>query len=352
VRAALGWGRRSTWLVLLVVSTFARSGLAQSDSDRATARRIATAGVEAYERHDYALAVEKLEKAFDILKAPSVALWLARALRQNGQLVAAAERFAEAGRLPIDRGNAAVQAAAQRDAAAELEALTPQIPLLVVQVPGVSASELTLRVDGRALSSAVVGEQQPVDPGKHHIEVRRGEQLASADVELARGETKVATLSFTERSSGAAPASGEHPNRNAAPASVTPAASDDLTPASTGGLSRRTWGYAVAGAGVAGLVVGGVFGYLTVQAKQEQIDKCASSNACLDRSGASSAHDSAVTKGAVSTVAFIAGGLATTAGIVLIATDKSAGREAPGPKLSLVTNLGPSAANVRLHGEF
>jgi hypothetical protein len=337
VRAALGWGRRSTWLVLLVVSTFARSGLAQSDSDRATARRIATAGVEAYERHDYALAVEKLEKAFDILKAPSVALWLARALRQNGQLVAAAERFAEAGRLPIDRGNAAVQAAAQRDAAAELEALTPQIPLLVVQVPGVSASELTLRVDGRALSSAVVGEQQPVDPGKHHIEVRRGEQLASADVELARG---------------AAPASGEHPNRNAAPASVTPAASDDLTPASTGGLSRRTWGYAVAGAGVAGLVVGGVFGYLTVQAKQEQIDKCASSNACLDRSGASSAHDSAVTKGAVSTVAFIAGGLATTAGIVLIATDKSAGREAPGPKLSLVTNLGPSAANVRLHGEF
>lgn len=347
--AAPAWRRRSAWLVLLVVCTFARSVLAQSDSDRATARRIATAGIEAYEQRDYALAVEKLGKAFDILKAPSVALWLARALRQNGQLVAAAERFAEAGRLPIDRGNAAVQAAAQRDAAADLEALTPQIPLLVVQVPGVSASELTLSIDGRALSSAVVGEQQPVDPGKHHIEVRRGEQLASADVVLARGETKVAMLSFTERSSGAAPASGEHQNRSGAPAPVTPAATNDVTSAST---SRRTWGYAVAGAGVAGLAVGGVFGYLTMQSKQDQLDKCPSSSACLDRSGASSAHDSAVTKGAVSTVAFIAGALATTAGIVLIATGKSAEREPPGPKLSLVTSMGPSAANVRLRGEF
>jgi len=326
--------------------------LAQSDSDRATARRIATAGVEAYEQHDYALAVEKLEKAFDILKAPSVALWLARALRQNGQLVAAAERFTEAGRLPIDRGNTAVQAAAQRDAAAELEALTPQIPLLVIQVPGVSASELTLSVDGRALSSAVLGEQQPVDPGKHHVEARRGEQLASADVQLARGETKVATLSFTERPSAAAPASGGHPNLSATPTPVTPAPSNDVTSASTGGVSRRTWGYAVAGVGVAGLVVGTVFGYLTIQGKQDQIAKCSSSSACQDRSGASSAHDSAVTKGAVSTVAFIAGALATTAGIVLIATDKSAGREAPGPKLSLVTNMGPGTGNVRLCGEF
>jgi hypothetical protein len=194
-----------------------------------------------------------------------------------------------------------------------------------------------------------LGEQQPVDPGKHHIEVRRGEQLASADVQLARGETKVATLRFTQQSSAAALPSGEHPNRSAAPDAVTPPAINDVTSAST---SRRTWGYAVAGAGAAGLVVGGVFGYLTLQAKQEQLDKCPRSSACPDRSGASSAHDSAITKGAVSTVAFIAGALATTAGIVLIATGKSAEREAQGPKLSLVTSMGPSTGNVRLYGEF
>jgi hypothetical protein len=350
---AQSWGRCSAWVALLVVSTFARSALAQSDSDRATARRIANAGVEAYQQQDYRLAAEKLEKAFEILKAPSVALWLARALSQQGQLVAAAERFAEAGRLPIDRGNASVQLAAQHDAAAELEVLTPQIPLLTIQVPGVNASELALSLDGHALSSAVVGEQQPVDPGKHHIEVRRGEQLASADVQLARGETKVATLGFVEPSSLAAPASSEHPtSTSAAHAPATPAASNSVTPADTGEVSRHALGLAVAGVGVAGLAMGGVFGYLALQAKHEQTDKCPSSSACLDRPGASSAHESAVAKGTISTIAFVAGALTTTVGIVLVATDKSAAQEAPGPKLSLVTNMGPSAGTVRLCGEF
>jgi hypothetical protein len=347
------WWRRSGWVALLLVSTFARSALAQSDAERATARRLANAGVEAYQQADYRQAAEKLEKAFEILKAPSVALWLARALSQQGQLVAAAERFAEAGRLPVDRGAADVQAAAQRDAAAELEALTPQIPVLVIRVPGVSASELTLSVDGRALSSAVVGEQQPVDPGAHHIEVRRGEQVASADVRLARGETKVATLSFVEPSSvAAAPASGEPPTSSAAPAPGTVAASDSAAPADSGKESRRGLGFAVAGTGVAGLAVGTVFGYLAIQAKQQQVDKCRSSSACPDRAGASAAHESAVTKGTISTIAFVAGALATTVGIVLVATDKTAAHETPGPKLSLVTNLGPSAANLRLCGEF
>jgi len=354
-RGTQWWGRRSGWVALLVASAFARSALAQSDAERATARRLANAGVEAYQQADYRQAAEKLEKAYEILKAPSVALWLARSLSQQGQLVAAAERFAEAGRLPVDRGNAEVQAAAQRDAAAELEALTPQIPVLVIRVPGVNASELTLSVDGRALSSAVVGEEQPVDPGNHHIEVRRGEQTASAEVRLARGESKVATLSFVEPSSvaAAAPTSGEPQTRSdAAPVRVTPAASNSATPADSGKQSQRGLGFVIAGTGVAGLAVGGVFGYLAIQAKQQQVDKCPSSSACPDRAGASAAHESAVTKGTISTIAFVAGALATSVGIVLVATDRSAAHEAPGPKLSLVTNMGPSAADLRLYGEF
>ena len=52
-------------------------------------------------------------------------------------------------------------------------------------------------------------------------------------------------------------------------------------------------------------------------------------------------------------VAFVAGALATTAGIVLgWRPTRAPGREAPGRKLSLVTNMGPSTANVRLCGEF
>lgn len=347
-----GWrARRSGWIALLVLSSMVRPGLAQSDSERATARRLANAGVEAYQQQDYRLAVEKLEKAFEILKAPSVALWLARALSQQGQLVAAAERFAEAGRLPVDRGNAGVQAAAQHDASVELEALTPQIPLLVIQVPGVTAAELTLSVDGHPLPSAVLGEQQPIDPGKHHIEARRGEQVASADVQLARGETKVATLSFDRSGSGAS-ASTAPPNDTASQGPVALSASTGAEPADAGKVSQRTVGFVTVGAGVAALSLSGVFGYLALQAKHDQTEKCASESMCADREGASAAHQSAVSKGMVSTIAFVVGAAAATVGIVLVATDKGSTHAAAAPKLSLRTDMGPSVASLRLCGEF
>jgi len=346
-----GWrGRRAAWVTLLVLSTMARSGLAQSDAERAAARRLANAGVEAYQREDYRVAVEKLQKAFEMLQAPSVALWLARSLRQNGQLVAAAERFAEASRLPVDRGDATVQSAAQRDAAAELDALTPQIPLLVIQVPGANASQLALSVDGRSLSSAVLGEQQPVDPGRHHIEARRGDQVASADVQLARGETKVATLSFDQPTAGASAAAT--PATDGAAQSPVTLSSDGDPSVDTQAVSRRTLGFVAVGAGAAGLAVGGVFGYLALQAKHDQTENCPSTGACPDRAAASTAHESAVSKGRVSTIAFAVGAAAATVGIVLIATDKTAERESAGPKVSLVTAMGPGVANLRLCGEF
>lgn len=122
--------------------------------------------------------------------------------------------------------------------------------------------------------------------------------------------------------------------------------------ADTGKISRRALGFVVAGTGAAGLAVGGVFGYLSLQAKHQQTDKCASATACPDPSGASAAHDSAVVKGRVSTVAFVAGALTTTAGIALIVMNGTVAHKAPGPKLSLVTDMGPGAASVRFGAEF
>lgn len=278
-----------------------------------------------------------------MLKAPSVALWLARALNAQGRLVAAAERYAEAARLPTDQGDATVQAAAQRDAAEELDALTPQIPNLMVQVPGAAQSELALAIDGQALPSAVVGEQQPVDPGKHHIEVRRGDQLSVADVELARGETKTATLRFTE--SGSAPTAAANDTPGQSTESVEPEGA--AARAGKSMPSQRALGFVVGGAGVAGLAVGGVFGYLALQSRQEQLDQCASPSDCPDHSGAATAHDAAVTRGTISTVAFIAGAAATTLGIVLIATAKTGAHEEPRGSVSLLTNDPPRDLDAR-----
>ena len=55
------------------------------------ARKLAEDGVAALQNGDAATAVQKLEKAHNMLKAPSVALWSARALAKRGLLIEAAE---------------------------------------------------------------------------------------------------------------------------------------------------------------------------------------------------------------------------------------------------------------------
>jgi hypothetical protein len=337
---------------VLLAASLAVPCFAQSDADRALARRLATGGVEAYEQRSYAVAAEKLEKAYQILKVPSVALWLARALSEQGRLVAAAERYAEATRLPTNQGDSDVQQAAQRDAAKELDALTPQIPTLVIQVPGVPAAELKLSLDGTVLPSAVLGEQQPIDPGKHHVEARYRNQVKVADAQLSRGQSRTAVLKFELQHSDA-PADPDPVKAPDAPvAAAVEVGPTQTPPTDRPPISQRTAGYALGGLGLSGLVVGGVFGYLAIQAKQTQNDRCSSPSSCPSHADAVTAHDAAQTRGTVSTVAFIVGAAASTIGVVLIATAKSPEHAPAAARLALCTNVSPGAAHLQIAGEF
>src|SRR6187402_1280765 len=67
---------------------------------RGAARQLGYEGIQDYQREDYRAATDKLERAYKMLKAPSLALWSARALEKSGKFVEAAERYLEATRLP------------------------------------------------------------------------------------------------------------------------------------------------------------------------------------------------------------------------------------------------------------
>src|SRR5688500_9280472 len=73
------------------------------------ARALGTSGVEAYLDSRYEQATDELEKAYAILRVPSLALWSGRALEKRGRLVEAAERYAEAADLQFPTGDAQVQ---------------------------------------------------------------------------------------------------------------------------------------------------------------------------------------------------------------------------------------------------
>src|SRR6516164_5582103 len=109
-------------------------------ANRALARQLGNAGVDAFQAGDFVAASEKLEKAYAILKAPSLGLWSARALKAIGKHIEASERYLEVTRLDAAGGDVSVQRKAQLDASLELDALRPKIPSLSIRLQGATVS--------------------------------------------------------------------------------------------------------------------------------------------------------------------------------------------------------------------
>jgi hypothetical protein len=307
------WGFLVLCGALLVPSL---AGAQQADdASRSAARAIGTAGVEAFQHGDYAAANDRLEKAYRVLRVPSLGLWSARALAKAGRLVAASERYRETMQLDVSEGNAAIQKQAQADASSDLDALVPRIPSVVIQVEGLQTGDLVLSLDGSPVSSALVGERRPVDPGKHVIEAHQGDRRANAEVVLAEGETKTVALSLQAGSAGAS-------------ASGSPTSTTDLNPPATDSGShpnklgpQKTAALVAAGLGVVGVVVGAVFG-LDSKSDHDQSNTgghC-TGNVC-DKQGLALSN-SARSAGNVSTVAFIVGAAGLAGGSVLWFTAK------------------------------
>jgi hypothetical protein len=203
----------------------------------------------------------------------------------------------------------------------------------------------------------VTGTSVPVDLGEHVVTFappgrpsveqrhvfREGEKSRHIRV-MVDAPTQDAAAPATA-SSPAAPVAGGSP----APTSTDPRAE---APSATPGRGQRIAGYAVGGAGLVGLAVGGLFGYLTISAKSDQVDNCGSPTTCPNYAAARSAHEDGKTDGLISTVAFIAGGAATGAGVVLLLTAGSGTSESGARPLRLAASATPGAAGVSLRGSF
>ncbi len=287
------------------------------DATRQAARNLGTSGVEAYQAQDYATASEKLEKAYRALKVPSLGLWSARALVKVGKLIEAGERYQEVSRLDLGGGDRAVQEQARADAEKELEQLAPQIPNIVVKVVGTDPEHTSITIDGAPLTTALIGEKRPVNPGKHQITAASGDESANGEMQLAIGQTKTFTIHF-----GVAPATAGDSPRTAqvsqqtetAPAAPQPAG---VAAAPASHSSRRTLGFVTIAVGGAGLALGGITGVLALGKKGDiddnprcQSNKCAPSESSLV--------DSYGSLRTISSIGFIAGAVVLAGGVVLL----------------------------------
>lgn len=322
--------------------------LAQSadDGNRQAARALGASGVDAYQAGNYAVASDKLDKAYRVLKAPTLGLWSARAFVKVNRLIEASERYLEVQRLTITTGEVAVQRQAQADAATEHAQLANQIPNIVVQVRGASENDVTIQLDGAEMSSALIGENRPVNPGRHSVVVTSLGRTVSAEVEIAAGETKPVTLDFNtgKQATGEAPGSPPRSAVAAAPVDTSPEPTAPTgSPAADSGAPgasspRRTLGFVALGVGGVGLALGGITGALALGKKGEiedsddcRADRCLPSEQDLV--------DSYLSFRTISTVGFIAGGALAATGLVLVLT-------APQRGASTALAIGPGSLSV------
>jgi hypothetical protein len=336
-RAMRHLGRRGTFgagvtvLWLLLGSAQARAQ-ADDSTTRASARQLGTAGVEAYQVGSYAKASEKLEKAYRILKVPTLGLWSARALKATGQYVQAAERYLEVTRLEVTGGDVALQKRAIVDAATELENLRPKIPSLTIAVKGVPARDVSVQLDGVAIAVELVGESQPINPGPHRVVVSHAGRQVTAEVSLAEGETKTSVLELPPL-----PAASATPVARAKAAPSSPSAPPaDGSPAveQHHGSTAGTLAWVSLGLGGAGLALGGVTGVLALGKRKsiDQSEHCADDRCLPSERELAESYNSLRT---LSSVGFIAGGVLAATGVVLLLTR-------PSPEAS--TDRGASAA--------
>jgi hypothetical protein len=283
---------------------------------RSAARALGYAGVDAFEKHEYETASDKLEKAFAILKVPSIGLWSARALLRLGRMVQASERYRLVGTLPTSGGELAVQQQAQADAARELRQLLPRIPSVVVLVDGGGASQVT--IDEAAVPVMLMGEHIPINPGAHRLIARRGDEVAAADLSLGEAEHKQVLLRFP------------------------PAPRPRAEPAPSSGGAQKTLGITSLALGGAALAAGAITGVVAVN-KKSSFDSNPACKSDMCPSSLQGEVDSYNQMRLISSISLLAGGiLVGTGGILLLTLPKSEER----------VSLRVTPASVTLIGSF
>jgi len=111
-------------LLLTIVGFGTGTARATDDSVKGAARALSNEAKRDFDAGRFEEAGRKFQRAYEVAKVPTLALWAARALAKHGQLVAASELYRQATRLTANDlwvGNAQQQA--QADAAKELAEL-------------------------------------------------------------------------------------------------------------------------------------------------------------------------------------------------------------------------------------
>lgn len=337
---------RFAWCLAAAVSLSAGAARAQPSADQAaTAEALFREARDLMAKGRHAEACPKFAASQKLDPGYGTQWNLADCLERSGRSASAWAAFREAADMAHKAGQAEREAKAVRranDMEKKLERL-----VIAVKAP---APGLEVKRGGVSIDAAAWGTPLPVDPGKQVVEASApGKKPFSAEVQTA-GPGKSVTVEIPPLDDSPAPVEAAAPPAPGAPLAAPPPPVDDNEGAST----RRTLSYVAGGVGLAGVVVGSVFG-LSASSKwnEAQDDHCRTASLC-DETGLELADD-ARRSATISTLGFVLGGVGLAAGVALFVTSRGHGDHAPvAARLTVVPVLvaGSSGGGVGLSGRF
>ena len=333
--------RSRSWLLAFVVTTTALSsaGTARaqtaSAADSAAAQALFEQAKKLLKEGKAAEACPKLEESQRLDPGSGTLINLARCYEQTNRLASAWSKYLEAAAAATASGNQQ----REKEARERATTLRPRLSELLIDVSAEAkaVSGLEITRDGERVGPAQWGLPIPADTGEHLI-------AASApghDAWQSVIAVKEPAGKFTVAVPALVPTGGATP---VAPAADAPLTSRDsgAPPARGGGLgTQRTLALVAGGVGVAGVVVGSIFG-LKSKSDHDEAEKYCDGSRCTDARGVS-AGDSAHSAGNISTIAMIVGGVGLAAGVTLWFT---------APKASTTSALAVGPGSLHVKGSF
>jgi len=325
----------SVALCLAFATALAPAALAQSDTDRATARALGQDGERALAAKDYAKAEDDFRRADSLVHAPTLMLGLARALAGEGKVVEAQEAYNRIVREGVPPGAPAPFGRALEAAKKEVQDVEPRIGGVTITVKATGGGDVPnvkVVVDDVAVNAASLGVRRLVDPGAHVVRATADGYLpAELKLTVVAGANVDAPLSLDKDLTAPAPPTG-------APALATPVASQPEQPSHTG---ASPWPWVAFGVGGAGLGLGVVTGVLAIGKHSDLAKSCTGGCGPAQQGELDSYH----TLGLLSTIGFIVAGAGAAAGVTLLLVQpKAESPAASTPAASLVVGPGSIGA--------
>jgi hypothetical protein len=317
----LAFGLAATLATGLVSQTAVAQQQPQAENV-AAARSLGLQGIKMADAGDCKGAIEKLSRAESLYHAPSILGRLGECQVQVGQVVLGTENLNRVVREQLAPNAPKAFKDAQERAKGVLNTALPKIARLTVKVDPADANTQVL-VAGTPIPSALLGVERPTDPGTHEVVISAPGYLEQrTTVTLAEGGTQELAIKLEKDPNAVAEQPPAPPPAPIAPAPLPAPAAD------TGPKKNNTLAYVALGVGGAGMIVGGITGFLALGKKSDlecQGNKCPLSQ--------KDTLDSAKTMATVSTVGFAVGFVGIGAGVVLLLTggggSSNASLEAP-----------------------